>query len=402
MISTLCALALTSISPEIKPLPGERALQSREQVVLAYARIRSPELGLIGWTRTEVHKGEVDGRTQYLVVRSAELAPLQRMAFGTMEQRGLYTEDLHLIQERQRSVSSGSEAVELELRWEDDGFRWREGRGKWTAVEGARRVTAETDVALLVRGLSIDSPWEGYVFDPDRRTVEARTLRRGAVTDEEEFEGTTFLVEAQTPQRHQVRSDGGFFRTRMEGVDVEYAVFHDDLEVELREELAENEVLETMLAERARASWEQDAQEFGSALLGLSLELPKGWRRLPKLEADSVQFYAISAEEDAYVMISTTLLGSGYSFEDWVEGLESFYAEQNPGQQIKRSKKKFARQSAVRFEFVANDLGLELETTAYGWKRHGIGALVAVGSSSKAPKKVARAVAELLKTVKVE
>lgn len=399
---TLCALALSSFASDLQPLPGERGLQARERIAFEFARLQSPQLGLIGWTKTEIQRGEVDGATQFLVTRYAELANLEGIGFWTLEQRGLYTEDLLLIHERQRSAPFGGEGDAIELKWEDDGFRWREGRGKWTAVEGDRRVTAETDIALLVHGLSMQCPWEGYVFDLDRRALEVRTLRRGDEKDTDDFTGTEYLVEAKRPQRHQVRDDGEFFCSKMEGFDINYAERGDGSDLGFRRELADSEILAKLLDQRASPSWRQDGRELKSALLGLSLELPKGWTRLPDVETEGVPFYAISPGKDAYITIIVTLLGSGYSFEGWAEGLQEAYTELDGNEKVKKSKKKFARQDAVRFEMVASDAAGKFETTAYAWKRNGLGMVVTVGSKVDGPKKLARETGQLLKSVKVE
>lgn len=395
----LSSLALAAPLDDLEPLPSERQLAEPEEVALEFARLEVPGSGLIGWTRTSVRRGRIDGATHYLVHRIAERLDFERLGFETIESRGLYDADLGLVHEVRRTQALGADDDPLELKWTDEGLRWRNGRGRWRSVDGEGRPTPEADVALFVHGLAVETPWTGLVFDVESESLQPQTLRAGEETTVDDEPMIVFEVEGATPMRHYLRTDGEYMESRMEPLRIVGVEAGKNAELGLRRALADAAAFEEVLALQLPKGWEEKRRTYTHAALGMSLELPRGWRRADDREVDGTHFHAFSADSNAYASLAVSVLGTGYSLEDWSEGLVEFFTEQAVDGELESESVTFAKQDAVRFEYVrAGDA--PLTTTAYAWERGGFGFLFVGGAWVDGPKKLHTETGRVLESVK--
>lgn len=399
MTALLCTLALVAIIQDPKPLPEEQNLVEVEQVALDYSRLQVAELGVLGWTKTTVMRGQMEGATHYLVHRVAELADFEALGFRAMESRGLYDSDLRLVHEYRRTEPLGADSNRLELEWGDKGFRWREGRGRWHVGGSEVRPTAETDVALFVHGLSISTPWEAQVFDDTAKEVEKQTLRPGKAKTVGDQKMTIFEVSGSAPLRHLVRDDGVYVRSESDTFKVASVEIQKDTELVLRREVADNEAFQKVLAQKLVAAWVEKKGKFTNPVFGMSFKLPKGWQRVPEVEIDGTLFQAYSQDQNAYVSLVVAMLGTGYSLEGWAEGLRDAYAAIAEDGKVKTKQKSIAKSRAVSFDYVCAGETL-LDVKAYAWERGGLGIVLSAGTWQESPQKLHKATASILKSVK--
>lgn len=399
MTPLLCTLALIALSQDLKPLPEERNLVETEQVALDYSRLQVAELGMLGWTKTTVQRGQMEGATHYLVHRVAELADFKALGFQVMESRGLYDSDLRLVHEFRRTAPMGADSKSLELEWGDEGFRWREGRDRWNAGGSEVRPTVDTDVALFVHGLSISTPWEAQVFDDTAKVVEKQTVQPGKAKTIDDQKVTIFKVDGSNPLRHLVRDDGVYLRSELETLKANSVEIKEGTELALRQELADNEAFEKVLDQKLAAAWTEKKGTFTNPVFGMSFKLPKGWKRVTGVGAEGSLFSAYSADQNAYVNVVVSLLGTGYTLDGWSEGLLEAYAGIAEEGEVKIKQKSIAKLSAVSFDYVlASDAPLDV--TAYAWERDGLGIVLSGGTWQESPKKLHKETASILKSIK--
>ncbi|MEM8709358.1 MAG: hypothetical protein AAGG01_00285 [Planctomycetota bacterium] len=399
MITPLCALALISFQTNLKPLPEERDLLGVEQVALEYARVEVPGAGNIGWTKTTVQRGNVDGATHYLVHQTAEILNFETLGLVTMESRGLYNGDLQLVHELRLAQPLGEESTPLELEWTDDGFHWREGRKKWSEASPEIRPTVKSDVALFARGLDLKTPFVAHVFDEKTKKFETRTLGPGKeikVDDEERME---FKAEGLQPISHRLTPEGVYMDSTIGELQIVALDAAEDTEGALRMLVADNEAFAATLGKALPGQWVEKKGSLSHPTLGISLKLPKGWKRAPKSEVDGVVLRAYSPDDNAYLNITISVLGTGYDLDGWKDGLIEYYAETAEGGKVSSKKKKLAKQEAMQFEFVASGKS-SFSTLAYALKHNGIGFAMVSGTWTEAPKKLKREVEGIFKTVK--
>lgn len=399
MTALLCTFALFALNGELKPLPLEKKLVDSEQVALQLGRLEVPKLGLMGWTKTTVQRAQLEGTTHYVVHRTAELVDFEELGLTAMESRGLYDADFNLVHEFQLKQPFGGDSKPLELEWGEEGFRWRKGRGRWAEGAGEVRPTATTDVPLLVHGLSFSTPWAGQVFDEKTMKLQAQTLQPGKKKTIDGQPVVLLEVEGPTPMRHLLTEDGVFLESKLEGLRIVGANAADDPEKALRRELADNEAFQKVLNQKLPASWSEKKGTYTSDALEMNLKLPKGWHRAPAREVEGTHFHAFSEDSNAYVSLAVTVLGTGYTLDDWSEGIVELYTELAVDGEVKTKKKSFAKQDALIFEFL-RAAEAPLDSEAYAWERNGLGFLLIGGTWEKGPKKLHKETSSVLKSVK--
>ena len=396
----LCTLALAAFAGELKPLPEERKFTDTEQVAFEYGRLAVPQLGAIGWVRTTVVRGQFDGATHYLVHRLSELADFQAAGFTVIESRGLYNGDLQLVREMRRMEPLGTDTKPLELEWGDEGLRWRRGRGAWKAGGAEVRPTVDSDIALLVHGLAVETPWAGQVFDDKSESIKSQTLQPATKETIEDEELMAFEVEGANPLTHYVSKSGVYLRTKTGTFEVVGLELKDGIELALRRGVADNEAFTKAVQTQLPAGWTEKKGTYSHPTLGLSFKLPKGWQRAKAGETEGTVFQAFSADRDAYLTVVAYTLGTGYELEGWSEGLQEAYAEGAKDGEVKTKKKSLGKTKGIQFDYVfANDA--ELDCTAYAWERNGLGTVINGGTWQEAPKKLHKETASILKSVKV-
>lgn len=406
ILFSLATLALSgslagSPSADLKPLPEERQLAEPEQVALEFAKVTAGELGILGWTKTTIRRGKIEEEVHYLVHRVAELADFGTLGFSTMESRGVYNSSFELVHEMQVKTPLGSKGKPLELEWSDESFRWREGRGKWTVGTDKTRPTSESDIPLMVHGLSTPVPFEARVFEAKTKLLNTQTMQAGKKSTVDESTRVIFGVEGPEPMSHELDLDGVYMASdigelRVIGVDPV-----EDVEETLRRSLANNATFEKLMDQKLPTLWNEKSGTYTHSSLGMSLKLPKGWKRSKKTEADGIHFHALSEDSNAYVSFATTALGTGYTLESWSEGLLEVYSSDAVGGKVKTKKKSFAKQDAVSFEYVSTG-DAPLDSQAYAWSRNGIGYLLVGGTWSESPTRLHKETASIFKSVKIE
>jgi hypothetical protein len=394
----LCFLALTVFTGDLKPLPEERKLTNTEEVAIEYSRLKVAKLGAIGWTRTKVVRGQLNGATHYLVHRLGEIADFKAAGFTVIESRGLYDGDLKLVREMRRMEPLGADTKPLELEWGDKGFRWRRGRGRWTAGGAEVRPTAETDIALFVHGLAVETPWAGQVFDDKSESIQAQTLQPGTEKTIKDKGLMVFKVEGANPMTHYVSKSGVYLRSKAVAFDIAGLEREDDIDVTVRRGLADNEVFTQALRTQLPTGWTEKKRTYSHPTLGLSFKLPKGWQRANANEG--VVFQAFSADKNAYLTVIVAVLGTGYDLDGWSKGLRNEYAKVAKGGEVKVKNKALGATKGIRFDYVFAQ-ELPLDCTAYAWKRNGFGVVINGGTWEEATKKLRKETPGILKSVKV-
>ncbi|MEM9799489.1 MAG: hypothetical protein AAGA20_04120 [Planctomycetota bacterium] len=398
------SLALLAQTTDIGPLRVERKLLASEQIALEFARFDRDPTGVVGWSKTSVDRGEIDGVTHFVVQRSFEGVDFESLGFFVMESRGLYDAELNLVHEIQTKGPLGGDAERFELEWGDEGLRWREGRGRWTQGSSEVRPTTATEIALMVHGLAAPTPWTGQVFDVETGQIEAQTLQPVRDTEERTSDDVAmkvFGVEGATPMSHFVSEDGVYVKAELDGLTVLRMAQLEDTELRLRRELADDALFEQFLARSVPKSWAAKGNAFTSESLGMVVELPKGWKRASEEQADGDLFGALSADGNAYLGLAVVPLGSGYTLEGWAPGFEAEFASLAVDEAVKTKKVKFAKHDAFRFEYVHSGK-TPLESTAYVWVRNGLGCVLIGRAWEKAPKKLKRETRSVLESVKFE
>ncbi|WP_145194686.1 hypothetical protein [Planctomycetes bacterium Poly30] len=399
MIASLCLLALAAFPPDLEPLAEERGLKDVEQIALEFARLEVPEAGNIGWTKTTVQRAQLDAATHYLVHQKAELLDFDALGFVTVESRGLYNADLQLVHEVRLAQPFGASTEPLELEWGEEGFRWRQGRGGWSDASAEVRPTVKTDVALFIQGLDLQVPFEAHVFEEKTKTLETRTLKAGKETQVDEATMLDFEVDGSTPMHHRMTTQGVYMRSKIGDLSVVGMDVSDDIEVVLGMLIADNEAFASVLGKAVASQWSEKRGTFENASLGMSLDLPKGWERASDQEGDGVVLHALSSDANAFMSVSITVLGSGYTLDGWKDGLLESYAESAIDGKVTTKEMSFAKQDAIRFEFATTG-DASLDTTAYAWKRNGMGFTVIAGTWVDSPKKLHRETQSIFKSVK--
>ena len=394
----LCILPLFAIQGDLKPLPEERQLADAEQAALEFSLLDVADVGTIGWTKTTVQSAQLDGATCYLVHRLGEFADFSALKFNSIESRGLFNADFQLVHELRSKGPLGEDTERLELEWYDDGFRWRERRGRWNTVEGETRPTTETDIPLFVQGLEVSTPWVGHIFNDESKELQTQTLQpssEGTVDDEPM---KIFGVEGSVPMEHRLNSNGVYMGSQLEELRIVGMEPLEDMELHLRKSLADSPGFEKVVDQMMPTGWTEKKGDFTHPILEMGLELPEGWNRAPADEVDGTLFKAYSADANAYFSLGLVVLGTGYTLDDWSEGLLGFYTERAVDGDVKMKEKSFAKQDAICMELVlAGDA--RLDTTVYAWKRNGFGFLATGGTWDEAPKKLHKETAKVLKSV---
>ncbi len=399
MSTLLYGLALVALQGDLPPLPEEKGLESPARVVLEFARLEAGEAGLIGWTKTTVERAQMEGATHYLVHRFAEIANFETLGLTTMESRGLYDSDLNLVHELRSKRAFGDDAKPLEMEWGDEGFRWRTGRGRWNPGTSEIRPTATTDVALMVHGLSVTTPWKGQVFDDETEELQAQTLQPGTKTSIDDENVIVFEVQGPTPMRHVTSEAGIYLRSTLGELRIKGIFVQEETELALRRALADSALFEQVLARELPSQWSEKSGTFSNPALDMSLKLPEGWRRATAKEVDGTHFHAFSEDSNAYVSLAVTVLGSGYTLDGWSEGLLEVYTEVAVDGAVRMKKQSFAKQNAISIEFVRAGDAL-LDSKAYAWERNGLGFVMIGGTWDEGSKKLHRETSGVLKSVK--
>ena len=155
-----------------------------------------------------------------------------------------------------------------------------------------------------------------------------------------------------------------------------------------------------MFDARLSSLWTEKKGAFHHPSMEIDLKLPKGWHRAPDEEVDGTLFHAYSADSNAYVSVEHVALGTGYSLEDWSEGILDAHVEIAVDGEVKSKKVKFAKQDAISYELV-RDGKAHLVSTAYAWKRNGFGFLATGSTWDESPKKIHKETSSLLKSIKL-
>ena len=131
----------------------------------------------------------------------------------------------------------------------------------------------------------------------------------------------------------------------------------------------------------------------------MSLKLPKGWQRTTDDETEGTAFQVYSADGNAYMNIVVAVLGTGYTLDDWSEGLLESYQGIAEGGEVKTKKKSIAKASAVTFDYVLAGEA-PFDVTTYAWERDGLGIVLSGGTWQKSSKKLHKETASILKSIK--
>lgn len=393
-----CILSLLALQGDLKPLAEEKQLVDTEQAALEFSRLEVAELGTIGWTKTTVTSGQMDGAPCYLVHRLGEVADFAALKFNSIESRGLFNADFQLVHEFRSQGPLGEDAELLELEWRDDGFRWREGRGRWNTVEGDTRPTTETDIPLFVQGLAVSTPWVGYIFNEKSKELQTQTLQTSSEATVDDEPMRLFGVEGPVPMEHRLTPTGVYMGSQLEELRIVGMQPLEDIELRLRKGVADSPGFERVVDQNMPTGWTEKKGDFTHPILEMSLELAEGWNRAPADEVDGTLFQAYSPDANAYFSLELVVLGTGYTLDDWSEGLLQVHTELAVDGDVKMKKKSFAKQDAICMELVrAGDA--RLDTTVYAWKRNGFGFLATGGTWDESPKKLHKETAKVLKSV---